>query len=557
MRGPSSSHTAAANRIGRILRPFCMSLTANNHASSESTENEILVMVKYDPAGSLATTAGPQGSNIGLAAGILGFDCKDERLKDSETLLELSGISFTTEIGIIGENDHPNTYHITIKNPKTGGSHWMIALSTGGGAIHIQSVDGVNIDSKGDRHMCLLYVSHSSAALLSQKLAAKQISCRKWINVCHRHERVRYSKEEQEANEKIQMILIESLGPIDIESISDDIAVLCAAVIMIPCVMPVPRPEDINLPFTTCSEMQSWMGNNHCVIGEWLPFELACQYESARSGLKTTEIVEKMAEIVDIYDESIKTGLRGTTFEDRILGAQSVIYKQNLEKNGTLYDLGLIDSVILYTSAFMEMKSSFGLIVAGPTAGSCGTVPGCIIAAGKKLGKDRTDMARALLVCGLVGVFIATKSTFAAEEGGCQAECGAAGAMAAAGLVALKGGDTRQCFVASSLTLQSLLGMVCDPIGNRVEAPCLMRNVCAASMACSSANMAMSNYTAVIPFDEVIAAHWEICKAMPRSLRCTGLGGLAAQPSARKIEEELLKGRGCSSCSCSTPFNTY
>jgi L-serine dehydratase len=199
----------------------------------------------------------------------------------------------------------------------------------------------------------------------------------------------------------------------------------------------------------------------------------------------------------------------------------------------------MLNTIVLYTTAMMEVKSSMGVFVAAPTAGSCGALPGAILGAAKSMGSSKEDIVKALLAAGIIGVFIAEHATFAAEVAGCQAETGAGGSMAAAGLVTLINGSLEQCVAASSLALQNSLGIVCDPIGNRVEAPCLGKNVMAASNALSCANMALANYEYLIPFDEVIQSMNEVGDMMAHELTCTGLGGLAATPTGKAIEARL------------------
>jgi L-serine dehydratase len=199
--------------------------------------------------------------------------------------------------------------------------------------------------------------------------------------------------------------------------------------------------------------------------------------------------------------------------------------------------------MILYITALMEVKSAMGVIVAAPTAGACGGLPGACLATADALGRSRDDAARAMLAAGLIGVFIAHRSTFAAEVGGCQAECGAGSGMAASALVALAGGSAQQAVDAASMALQNVLGLVCDPVANRVEVPCLGRNVMAASSALACANMALAGYDAVIPLDEVLAAMDEVGRSIPAALRCTALGGLSLTPTSQAIEARLKGAR--------------
>ena len=145
----------------------------------------------------------------------------------------------------------------------------------------------------------------------------------------------------------------------------------------------------------------------------------------------------------------------------------------------------------------------------------------------------------------MIGVFISEHATFSAEVGGCQAECGAGGSMAAAGLVTMAGGTLGQCVTAASLSLQNSLGLICDPIGMRVEAPCLSRNVLAAANALSCANMALANYDPLVTFDEVVATMFDVGNRMDHELRCTGLGGLSITESSKAIERRLQQHLSC------------
>jgi L-serine dehydratase len=194
---------------------------------------------------------------------------------------------------------------------------------------------------------------------------------------------------------------------------------------------------------------------------------------------------------------------------------------------------------VLYTTALMEVKSSMGVIVAAPTAGACAALPASVIAIAEEMQQDEEAMARAMLASGAIGVFIAGPWTFAAEVGGCQAEGGSAAAMAAAALVTLASGNLTQATSAASMALQSMLGLICDPVAARVEVPCLGKNIIAASNALSCANVALAGYDQVIPFDEVVDAARRVSLNMPREHRCTSLGGLATTPTAIRLSAEL------------------
>ena len=180
-----------------------------------------------------------------------------------------------------------------------------------------------------------------------------------------------------------------------------------------------------------------------------------------------------------------------------------LVFKEKLESK-SLLEGDMMNTIIMFVSSMMEVKSSMGVIVAAPTAGSCGALPGAIIGAASSLNLSREETIKAMLAASIIGVFIAAHATFAAEVGGCQAECGSGAGMAAAALVFMANGSLQQSLSAASLALQNSLGMICDPIANRVEAPCLGKNVLAATNALSCANMALANYDHLIPLDEVI-----------------------------------------------------
>jgi L-serine dehydratase len=200
-----------------------------------------------------------------------------------------------------------------------------------------------------------------------------------------------------------------------------------------------------------------------------------------------------------------------------------------------------MNRAILYVTALMEVKSSLGVIVAAPTAGSCGALPGTVLAAAEALDCSENETAAAFLAGGLIGIFITCSATLAAEVGGCQAECGAGSGMAAAALVELMGGPAETAVAAASMALQNSFGMVCDPVANRVEVPCLGKNVMAAGNAIASANMAMAEFDPVIPLDEVIEALNKVGQSIPCELRCTGLGGLSVTQTSQNIKKRLAQ----------------
>ena len=313
-------------------------------------------------------------------------------------------------------------------------------------------------------------------------------------------------------------------------------------------VLPVRTPRDVRVPFASCAELLAEDA------GRGVPlWQHAVAYEMQRGGLGDHEVTAMMVDIVRILRRSIAEGIAGTSYDDRVLPAQAPGFARAMAA-GRLVGEGVLNKIVLATTALMEVKSSMGVIVAAPTAGACAALPAAVITLAEEMHLDEEAMARALLAAGLVGVFIATPWSFAAEVGGCQAEGGSAAAMAAAAIVTLAEGSLAQSLAAASMAFQSMIGLICDPVANRVEVPCLGKNVMAAANALCCANMALAGFDAVIPFDEVVATASRVAGQMPRELRCTALGGLSITPTSLALEKRLaqrrLEGCGTGGCGC-------
>lgn len=511
MRGPSSSHSAAANRIGRIARALAGEPIAK-------------LVVRYDPNGSLVTTHKEQGSDLGLYGGILGWTPDDPKLPTYEQALEEAGI----EIDLRYESydaPHPNFYRLEIHGV-SGRISSLDAISTGGGMIELIEVDGIPFKSAGDYHHLLVWIDQQSK--ITPDLESEETS---WHS-------------SPDGGSFLNLSLRNEPDQATIDSLVQTLQ--ATKIRLLPAVLPVLARKEIKVPFSRSGEMLE-MAN-----AENLPlWKMALRYEAERGGISEEEVMAKMDHIRTIMEAAIETGLGGTSYEDRILPSQSPGF-QTAEKEGRLIDAVIPNAIIRSVSAIMEVKSSMGVIVAAPTAGSCGAMPGAVLAVANTLGKSNEEKNAALLLAGMIGVFITLDATFAAEEGGCMAECGSGSAMAAAAITWMGGGSNEQQMAATSIALQNSFGLVCDPIANRVEAPCLGKNVMAATNALSCSNMALAGYDHLVPFDEVVVAMNKVAHQIPRELRCTNLGGLSITPTAEKLTEKLAgkSGCGCGKISC-------
>jgi len=499
MRGPSSSHCAASLRIARL----CRDLMDGNIRD---------ILIEFDPNGSLATTHKSQGSDMGLFGGFLGWEAYDERLPESGKYLQTAGIHVNISIVDIG-NGHPNLYKITLHNQQE--TRMLTAISTGGGMIEVIGIDEVPVKMAGDYFETLIYCEAPDNIMPFLKAT---VTC----------DELEFHKGTR------SFIEIKSQAFID-EAIYKELQAMegVSCIKQLRPVLPVMARKNLQVPFITCNEMMAYnTGKNKSL------WELAVDYEMARGNITAAEVFEKMRGIVHIMGNAIELGLKGTQYEDRILGSQSLQFREKLEA-GKLVDGETNNRIIMYVSAMMEVKSSMGVIVAAPTAGSCGALPGALFGTAHSLQLPEDELVKAMLAAGLIGVFIAAHATFAAEVGGCMAETGSGGGMAAAAITGMKAGTLKQCIAAASLALQNSLGIICDPIGNRVEAPCLGRNVMAATNAVSCANMALSDYEQLIPLDEVIDTMKAVGDRIHHTLRCTNLGGLSITRAAKKIEAML------------------
>ena len=502
MRGPSSSHCAASLRIGRMCRDLM-----------EGNIEE--VYIEFDPNGSLATTHKGQGSDMGLFGGFLGWNADQEALPNYLEAIEAAGIRIKIDIHPIGAT-HPNTYKITLKNTKE--TRKLTALSTGGGMIEVIEIDGAAVSMAGDYFQTLIYCSDPEIVMQELEQSFNSDSLEQHMGeLCFI---------EVKANKflppELESVLLRQQGVQFIKKIHP--------------VLPIGARKNLEVPFITCNEMLKFNTNKNLEL-----WQLALAYESMRGGISEEEVFEEMRKILVVMQNAIDTGLKGTKYADRILGPQSLEFQKKI-RDKALVEGDILNQVILYTSVMMEVKSSMGVIVAAPTAGSCGALPGALLGMGSVMQLSDEDLIKALLSAGMIGVFIAAHATFAAEVGGCMAECGSASGMAAAAIVLLKSGTLQQSLAAASMALQSSLGMICDMIADRVEAPCLNRNVMAATNAISCANMALSKYDHLIPLDEVIETMKRVGDALPNTHRCTGLGGLAITKTAKEIEARLAKG---------------
>lgn len=252
--------------------------------------------------------------------------------------------------------------------------------------------------------------------------------------------------------------------------------------------------------------------------------------------LRSYQVMEQAAE------EGIKPGLRSTS---GLTGGDAYRMEQALQRGDTICG-PMFTGAITRALAVSELNASMGRIVAAPTAGSCGILPGALLTFQKEKGASEQDCVMSLFTASAVGMVIAKNACLAGAQGGCQAECGSASAMAAAALVELAGGSPKMIAHGVAIALKNILGLVCDPVAGLVEIPCIKRNAAGVANALCAAEMALAGVHSAIPADEVILAMKRIGDAMSPALKETAEGGLAATPTGKRLYQQVF-GRGPSS----------
>lgn len=262
-------------------------------------------------------------------------------------------------------------------------------------------------------------------------------------------------------------------------------------------------------------------------------------YEMKKRGISEDEIISSMRRSLEVMKRSIDDGLNERFVKKGYLVRGNSAKVLERIRKGKAISGNILSKMIAYSLAVAETNGSMGRIVACPTAGASGIVPGTLIAFAEEKDINEDKIIKALIASSAIGIVVAKRATIAGAEGGCQAECGTAAAMAASGLVYLMQGTAEDFSNAASLALKNSLGLVCDPVAGLVQVPCIKRNAVMTANALSSAEMALSGIGSEIPFDEIVDAMKEIGSRMPQEYRETSKGGLAMTKTGRKIAEDL------------------
>ncbi len=288
------------------------------------------------------------------------------------------------------------------------------------------------------------------------------------------------------------------------------------------------------LKFETMHEIIQASNEKGCTISEIALMQSAVDLEKSED-----EIKAKMLESYNVMKEAIQRGLdENIKSGSGLTGGNAFLVKQFTD-NGKTISGDFLGEILYNALAVSEYNACMGKIVAAPTAGSCGILPACLVALQKKHHISDDKIVMGLINASTIGMVIAKSASLSGAEGGCQAECGSAAAMAASAMTEIMGGSPAACGHACAQVLKSLLGLVCDPVAGLVEEPCVIRNASSAAIAVAAAEMSLAGVKSIIPVDEVINAMKRVGNAIPPSLRETSEGGLATSETGRAIKARL------------------
>ncbi len=301
--------------------------------------------------------------------------------------------------------------------------------------------------------------------------------------------------------------------------------------------------NDMSMDFTSGSELYQLCREHGAAISE-----VMLKREMELGSVSEQSVRERLARSLQIMEAAVHEplGQPRRSLSGLIGGEAWKVYNagKTAEGRGIASLCGeALTRAIAYSMAVLEVNAAMGLIVAAPTAGSSGVLPGAVLSLSEICGWSETKQMDGLLNAGAIGYLLMRNATVAGAEAGCQAEVGAASAMTASAIVELMGGTPEMCFQAASLAISNLLGLVCDPIAGLVEVPCQSRNAIGVANAFTCAQLALSGITHPVPFDEMVDAMQRVGRSLPWELRESAKGGNAGTPTGCR-----LSAGGCAGC---------
>jgi L-serine dehydratase len=461
----------------------------------------------FDPAGSYAQVFRQQGADLAFITGMLHWPMTDARFMEAGELAAQQGVQVDFKISSLPESSHPNTVWVDLLS-KTGDRLRAAARSTGGGAVEITRLNDWPVLLQGKHYEYLILGDHEASASLERRIESHGLQTKV------------IKKQEQEGKVLLHIQDVQAVP----DEIVDDLKG-CGIQNIWQC-EPVFFVRKGELKFDNSQDMVTLAQTQGWTLGE-----IVWDYESTLLGLSRNEVMAEMVRRYDVMSASVDQGFAGRDVQMQLL-SPSAAEVQRAEREGRLALGGIHARAAAAALAVMHVSNSMGVVCAAPTGGAAGTLPGVIRTLEEEWELDREQIGLALFAASGIGLILAHRATFAAETAGCQVEIGAAGAMAAAAVVELAGGNAQQAADAAAISFQNTMGSVCDLVQGMCEIPCHTRNAVAASSAFVCADLVLGGYHNPIPLDETIDAVFSSGKMLPSELRCTTLGGIAQAPSA-------------------------
>ncbi len=497
MRGPSSSHTAGAYRIGALARALLGA-------------PPVRAVCTFDPAGSYAACYREQRADLAFAAALLGWSITDDRFDGALDAAADAGIDVAFCVAPLAEADHPNAVDLLLA-AADGRTLAARAQSVGGGAVEVTRLAGWPVRLAGEAHVVLVETDAGTADAVARRLATGGASL---------------ARPETAAREDLALVTARRTAPLPPENLAAVGAE--TGVREVWTAEPLLYPQPGEALFESGAEMVALCAERGLSLGE-----AALESEAALLQVPAEEVLAEIDRRLGIMAAAVERGLADPPAMQLLAPSAGAVY--DAEAAGRLAAGGLATRAAGRALAAMHTSSGGGVVCAAPTGGAAGVLPAVLGTWRTERGLEGRDAALALLAAGAVGQIIATRATFAAEVAGCQVEIGAAGAMAAAACVQAAGGTAAQAADAAAVALQNAMGSVCDLVQGIVEIPCHTRNAAAAAGAFVCADLVLGGYANPVPLDETVDAVLSVGRMLPPELRCTALGGLAQAPSAKAL----------------------
>lgn len=492
MRGPSSSHTAGAHRIGLMVRDLL-------------DDQPEVVRVIFDPEGSMAPTWRPLGVDLAFTAGVMGWSMLDDDYLSSVDRAREAGVTVGFEIAPLEDTDHPNGMLIELTSA-TGRQMQVVAEAVGGGGVRIVGIDRWPVALDGTSHVVMVEVTRVDGSQVTELMPGGAR--------IERRGSVLFSERTVDAPEAARLSELRRVPGVS----------------RVWTVGPVFFGRRGETVFESAEEMVAIAETGRRTLGE-----IALNSEFQLLGLTEDEALNEMLRRFRVMERSVTAGFDDHR-SDMLLLRPTAADIFAAEERGALAIGGIHTRAAARAMAVMHHCNSRGVVCAAPTGGSAGVLPGVVTSLVEALDLSPLRTALVLFAASAVGLIVARRATFAAEIAGCQVEIGVAGAMAAAAVVEAAGGTPRQAVDAAAVSLQNTMGSPCDPVAGACEIPCHTRNAVAASSAFTCADLVLGGYVNPIPLDETIDASYEVGRALPSELRCTARGGCAVTPSALSMK---------------------